>query len=72
MIYDESIIKEDIKKLEAREFYIKYIIKTNYWYFAEYQHTEGTQASKMMLEKCDVKFIEYPKEKRRVLTLNLK
>ena len=26
MIYDESIIKEDIKKLEAREFYIKYII----------------------------------------------
>lgn len=33
MIYDESIIKEDIKKLEAREFYIKYIIKTNNWYF---------------------------------------
>ena len=43
MIYDESIIKEDIKKLEAREFYIKYIIKTNNWYFAEYQHTEGNE-----------------------------
>ena len=37
-----------------------------------YQHTEGTQASKMMLEKCGVKFIEYSKEKRKVLTLNLK
>ena len=38
----------------------------------KYQHTEGTQASKIMLEKCGVKFIEYPKEKRKVLTLNLK
>lgn len=38
----------------------------------KYQHTEGTKASKMMLEKCNVKFIEYPKEKRKVLTLNLK
>jgi len=37
------LIKEDIKKLEAREFYIKYIIKTNNWYFAEYQHTEGNE-----------------------------
>ena len=49
MIYDESIIKEDIKKLEAREFYIKYIIKTNNWYFAEYQHTEGNE----LIDKMD-------------------
>jgi hypothetical protein len=41
MIYDENTIRDDIKRMNAKEFYIKYIIKTNNWYFAEYQHTEG-------------------------------
>lgn len=49
MIYDENTIKEDIKKLEAREFYIKYIIKTNNWYFAEYQHTKEHE----LIDKMD-------------------
>ena len=38
----------------------------------KYAHTDGTKASKIMLEKCGVKFTEYPKEKRKTLILEMK
>lgn len=38
----------------------------------KYKDTEATKASKIMLEKCGVKTTEYPKEKRKILTLDLK
>ena len=38
----------------------------------KYANTDGTKASKIMLEKCGVKFTEYPKEKRKKLTLEMK
>ena len=37
----------------------------------KYKDTDSTIASKKMLKKCGVKMIEYPKEKRKKLTLNL-
>ena len=37
----------------------------------KYAHTDGVCASKIMLNKCDVKFTEYPKEKRKVLKLHI-
>ena len=37
----------------------------------KYKDTDGTKASKLMLEKCGVKMIEYPQEKRKTLTLEL-
>ena len=37
----------------------------------KYKGTEGNTASKMMLDECGVKYIEYPKEKRKKLTLNI-
>lgn len=49
MTYDEKVIKADIKQMEAREFYMKYIIKTNNWYFAEYQQTKGNE----LIDKMD-------------------
>lgn len=49
MTYDEKAIKDDIKQMEAREFYMKYIIKTNNWYFAEYQQTKGNE----LIDKMD-------------------
>ena len=38
----------------------------------KYKNTEGVKASKIMLKKCKVKTIEYPKENKKVLTLDLK
>ena len=38
----------------------------------KYAHTDGTIASKMMLEQCGVKFREYNSEKRNKLTLSMK
>ena len=38
----------------------------------KYKDTEGTKASKIMLNECGIKMIEYPKEKRKVLSINLK
>lgn len=38
----------------------------------KYANTDGIKASKKMLEKCGVKFTEYPKEKRKMLTLEMK
>lgn len=49
MIYDENTIKADIMQMDPREFYIKYIIKTNNWYFAEYQHTKVDE----LIDKMD-------------------
>lgn len=49
MIFDECTIRNDIKQMDAREFYIKYIIKTNNWYFAEYQHTKTDE----LIDKMD-------------------
>lgn len=33
-----ELLKQDLLSLETREFYIKYIVKSNYWYFSEYLH----------------------------------
>ena len=38
----------------------------------KYKDTEGVKASKIMLEECGIKYTEYPQEKRKTLTLNLK
>lgn len=38
----------------------------------KYGHTEGTIASKMMLDKCNVKFTEYPKKIKKKITLEIK
>lgn len=38
----------------------------------KYKDTDGVKASKIMLDACCVKYTEYPIEKRRVLTLNIK
>ncbi len=38
----------------------------------KYKDTDGVKASKIMLEECGVKFTEYPKEKRKKLTLEIK
>lgn len=49
MILDSEVIRKDIRELSAREFYIKYIIKSTNWYFSEYQHTPSEE----LLEKMD-------------------
>lgn len=33
---EEKIIKKDLLNLTPEEFYMKYIVKTRYWYFSEY------------------------------------
>ena len=38
----------------------------------KYKDTDGVKASKIMLNECDVRMLEYPKEKRKELVLNLK
>ena len=38
----------------------------------KYKDTDGIKASKMMLEECKVRTIEYPKEKRKTLKIDLK
>ncbi len=38
----------------------------------KYKDTCGIKASKLTLEKCGVKMIEYPQEKRKNLTLSIK
>ena len=38
----------------------------------KYKDTEGVKASKIMFDECGVKYTEFPKEKRKTLTLNLK
>lgn len=38
----------------------------------KYKETEGVKASKMMFDECGVKYTEFPKEKRKTLTLKLK
>lgn len=49
MILDSEVIKQDIKKLSAKEFYMKYIIKSTNWYFSEYQKTPDNE----ILDKMD-------------------
>lgn len=38
----------------------------------KYKDTEGVKASKIMFDECGVKYTEFPKEKRKTLTLKLK
>lgn len=38
----------------------------------KYKETEGVKASKIMFDECGVKYTEFPKEKRKTLTLKLK
>jgi uncharacterized ferritin-like protein (DUF455 family) len=35
---DAEMLKSDLLSLETREFYVKYIVKSNNWYFSEYLH----------------------------------
>lgn len=37
----------------------------------KYKNQDGTIASKIMLEKCQVKYTEYPEEKRKKLSLKI-
>lgn len=36
-------IKSDLIDMEEKQFYLKYIIKSNNWYFTEFQHTPGNE-----------------------------
>lgn len=38
----------------------------------KYKDTDGVKASKIMFEECGVKYTEFPQNKRKILTLNLK
>lgn len=38
----------------------------------KYKDTEGVKASKLMLKQCGVNMIEYPEEKKKTLTLELR
>lgn len=38
----------------------------------KYKGTEGNIASKLMFDECGVKYTEFPKEKRKTLSLNIK
>lgn len=49
MILNTELIKSDIKKLSATDFYLKYIIKSTNWYFSEYQQTPSDE----ILDKMD-------------------
>lgn len=49
MTLDSEVIKNDINILTAKEFYLKYIIKSNNWYFSEYQNTPSNE----LLDKMD-------------------
>lgn len=35
---DAEMIKKDLLSLDTHDFYIKYIVKSNYWYFSDYLH----------------------------------
>lgn len=37
----------------------------------KYKETDGTKASKIMFDACNIKYKEFPKEKRKTLTLKL-
>ena len=37
----------------------------------KYKDTDGIKASKIMFDTCGIKYTEFPKSKRRTLTLNL-
>ena len=37
----------------------------------KYKNTEGNKASKLMFDECDIRYIEFPKEKRKTLTLKI-
>lgn len=49
MVPNITEIKKDIQSLSAKDFYIKYIIKSTNWYFSEYQKASGDE----ILEKMD-------------------
>lgn len=38
----------------------------------KYKNTDGVKASKIMLDKCGVKYTEYSEQKKKILTLNIK
>ena len=38
----------------------------------KYKETDGVKASKIMLDECGVKYIEYPQEKRKIHKLEIK
>lgn len=37
----------------------------------KYKDTDGVKASKIMMDNCGIKYIEYPKEKRRTFSLTI-
>lgn len=49
MSFTPEEIKADLINLDIKEFYIKYIIKSNNWYFADYQHTPQEE----LIDKMD-------------------
>ena len=40
---DAEMIKEDLLSLDTRDFYIKYIVKSKYWYFSDYLEVPGDE-----------------------------
>ena len=40
---DAEMIKADLLSLDTRDFYIKYIVKSKYWYFSDYLEVPGDE-----------------------------
>ena len=40
---DIELLKQDLVSMETREFYVKYIVKSKYWYFTEYLHIPSNE-----------------------------
>lgn len=49
MAYTIDDVKNDLINIDAQQFYIKYILKSNIWYFADFQHTK----SRELIDKMD-------------------
>lgn len=46
---DQEALREDLLSLEPKDFYLKYIVKSNNWYFSEYLHIPDNE----IIEKMD-------------------
>ena len=49
MSFTPQEIKSDLINIDIKQFYIKYIIKSNNWYFTDYQHTPQEE----LIDKMD-------------------
>lgn len=48
MDFSLEVIKDDLKKLPEKEFLLKYLLKSDNWYFSEYQNRPYNESVKTM------------------------